>query len=922
MLRWLFGRKHIEHELDMEFQDHLEREIDERIKSGLTPDEARLAALRAMGPIVQSKDECRDVRGTRWLEDLLQDCRYGIRMLYRQRGFTAIAVLALAIGIGVNTAVFTAYKTMVARPIQANDPGGMVNLALREGDSSATQFTFSYLDYQTYRDSLHSFNGLIATKIESLRLSAAGGIVSQRTSRDDSGFGRLGLLPSGASNVEFAGVLAVSENYFRVLGVAAFRGSTFDSIGIWDLLASRPVLISENYWRRRFEADPAVLGKTIQLNGVSVIVIGVTPHDFIGTHIGVPDFWLPLSLEPLVHADSNWLRNPENQCCRLFGRLAPGVSASQAQAELTVAANHLREQRDSKFRSAKPSTAIVWAASPFPLPIEAYGFLNVAVLLIMAATALVLIVACADVGSLQLARARSRQQELETRAAIGASRQRILRQLLTENLLLGVLSGALALLVTSVMLKFGVAFAAEAFPAEFGTVIFDVTPDFEVFIYTFGVSLIAAILFGLIPAIESSRSTRSLSARGATSSARSRRIQDFLIAAQVALSLVLMIAGSMFIRSSINSLKMETGYDSKHVANLGLQFPEGPAYGTTRKLALVQEIRTHLNSLPGVSAITNATPPGNYVFRTSVAPLDSSRSPGQNLKPIYYAHVQANYFQTLGIPVFPGRVFQAKAGETEGAIVISESAARQLWPNENPIGRRLRLGPTDERFHDPDHLPADGPILQVIGVARDTRGSQLDGRDSSLLYLPLPEDKLGEYPILVRTSGDPAAVIHALETSIFSVDPDLAVTSTTLHEMLLSSPSFIISAIGATVASAIGLLGLLLALMGLYGTVSYIVVLRTREIGIRMAVGASTRAILGLILRESTRPVIAGLIAGMFLAIGTSYMLRSLLYRLSTIDGVSFAGVSFGFLVSAALAAYPPSRRATRVDPIVTLRCE
>jgi putative ABC transport system permease protein len=923
--RSLIRRKRVNEELDTELQDHLDREIEEGIKAGLSPEEARFAAMRVMGAITKSKDECRDARGTRWLEDLALDCRYGIRVLYRQGGFTAIGVIALAIGIGVNTAVFTAYKAMVARPIQAHDSERMANLALIP-DSGAAQFTFSYPDYEAYRDSLHSFNGLIATNIEQLRLSAAGGIVSQRTSRAESGLGRLGLFPSGATNVEFTRVLAVSENYFKVLGVPALRGSTFDSMGSADRAASPPVLISENYWQKRFEADPAVLGKTVQLNGVAVTVIGITPHNFIGTYIGVPDFWIPLSLEPLVHADQNWLRNAGNRCCRLFGRVAPGVSMAQAQAELKLAANHLRAERDPRFRPEQPMAALVWRASPFPLPMraesgEAYGFLNLAVLLIMAAAALVLIVACADVGSLQLARARSRQHEIETRGAIGASRQRIIRQLLTENALLGLLSGTLALLVTWALLKYGVAYATAAFPAEAGTLIFDVTPDFEIFAYTFGISLIAAILFGLAPAIESSRSTLSLSTRSGTSSARSRRLQDLLVAAQVALSLVLMIAGSMFIRSSLNTLHMNTGYDDNHVIDMDLQFPEGEAYSASHKLAIVQELRTRLDSLPGISSVTSAKPPGNYLFVTAIAPTDNERSPGQNLKPMPYARVQANYFQTLGIPVFLGRTFESP-GETEREIVVSESAAKQLWPNENPIGRSLRLGPTDERFHNPKQFPADGPVYQVIGVARDTRGAELDGRDSRLVYLPVPEDRVQDYPIMVRTSSDPSAVERGLEASIFSVDPDLAVTSTTLHDMLLTSPSFILSAIGATVASMIGLLGLLLALMGIYGTVSYLVVLRTREIGIRMAVGASARAILGLILRESARPVVVGLLAGSFLAVGTSYMLRGILYRLSTIDGVSFVGVSIGFLVIALLATYPPSRRATRVDPIVTLRHE
>jgi predicted permease len=841
---------------------------------------------------------------------VFQDLRYAARMLRRNLGFTSVAVLALGLGIGVNTAVLTAYKTMVARPLQARDPGRMVNLTLLR-DSGAADFTFSYPDYQAYRDSVHSFSGLIATKIEQqLRLTGAGGTISQRTSVAESGLGRLGLLSSGASNAEFSSVLVVSENYFEVLGVAALRGRAFGSTGVGELLASPSVLISENYWQKRFAGDPAVLGKTIQLNGAAVTIIGITPHDFAGTFAGVPDFWLPLSLEPLVHADPNWLRNREHQFYRLFGRLAPGINVAQAQAEMTLVANRLRTLHDPKSEWAKLATALVSPGSPLPVPLRLNRPLTLTILFIVAATGMVLLVACADVGSLQLVRARSRQNEIETRQALGASRSRIIGQLLTESALLGLLAGVLAFPFTWAMLKLGVNFAADAFPAEFGTLIFDVTPDLEIFVYVLAMSLAAGILFGFAPAIESSRSALS-PARGSTSPARSRRIQDFLVAAQVALSLVLMIAGSMLVRSSINSLKMETGYDTKHVVDLNLQFPEGPKYTAARKLALVRQLRTRLAALPGVAAISSARPPGDYGFITAAA-----------AQTMHYAYVQSNYFQTLGIPVLMGRGFELQAGEAERSIVLSESAAKQLWPGQNPVGRAIRLGATDERVHNPSELRADGPAYQVIGVARDTRGFELNGSDSRQLYLLLPEDRLQNYSILMRTSSDPKLVIRAIDSVIPSVDPDLVASTSTLEEMLRQSSSFIISSLAAAVASTVGLLGLLLALMGIYGTVGYIVLLRTREVGIRMAVGAQKRDILGLILGGSARPVIRGLLAGMFLAVGVCYLLRGVLYGLRAVDAVSFVGVSVLFLGIALLASYPPARRAMRVDPSVALRYE
>jgi putative ABC transport system permease protein len=368
---------------------------------------------------------------------------------------------------------------------------------------------------------------------------------------------------------------------------------------------------------------------------------------------------------------------------------------------------------------------------------------------------------------------------------------------------------------------------------------------------------------------------------------------------------------------------MDTGYESKHVIHLDFQFPQASKYSAARKLALVHELRTRLAALPGVAAITSARPPGDSRFRTAAISLDGETSPAQNVEStLHYAYVQANYFQTLGIPLFLGGGFQPRAGQAEYSVILSESAAKQLWPGQNPIGRRLRLGATDERFHNRSELFASGPAYQVVGVARDTRGVEFDGSDFKRVYLPLPEDRLQSYPILIRTQSDPAQVMRAIDPLIPSIDPDMLATSSTLEEMLRQSPPFIISSLAAAVASTVGLLGLLLALMGIYGTVSHIVVLRTREVGIRIAIGAQKRDVLGLILRESARPVLAGLLAGIFFAVGVSYLGRGLLYGLDAVDGISFAGVPLLFLAIALLASYPPARRAMRVDPMVALRYE
>ena len=854
------------------------------------------------------------------VENFLRDLRYGVRMLFRNAAFTGLAVFALALGIGINTAAFTAYKALVRRPLDARDPGQMVNLGLTlQSDANASQF--SYPDYEAYRDQLHCFRGLIASAHDQLTLTDAGGVAGGRSAEAGSLVGRL-LIPPGTKNAEFAETLIVSENYFSVLGVPLLRGRTFESIGARDLAASPAVLISENYWQRRFAGDPAVLGKTIRLNGAPFVITGVTPHDYVGTSMSAPAFWLPLSLEPLVHPDANALHDREDLHLRLFGRLAPGVSMPQAQAETNLVASRLRSLHDPNSEWSRPATALITPGSP--LPGKMAPRLKFTILLIMVAVGMVLVIACANVASLQLARATARQNELSTRLSMGASRGCLVQQLLTESALQGLLAGMIALPSTWAILKLGDNWFTQAFPVEVGALVLHVAPDFEIFAYTLAMSVFAGLLFGLAPALESSRSALFSAVRAKAGSApvRSRRLRELLIASQVAVSLVLMIAGSMLIRSSLHTLGMPTGYDGKRVVDLDLQFPEGLKNTGEQKLAIVRQLRTRLAAVPGVVAITSARAPDDYRVRAAAVSLNGENPTSKNKQGIlYYTWVQANYFKTLGVAILLGEGFADNTQTSEHSVVLSESAARHLWPGRNPIGRSLRLG-TREQFHNNGDLLPDGPTWQVIGVVNDTRGVELDGSDAAQVYLPLPEDRVQDYPILLRTESDPTLVSRAIDDVVASVDADLIVSTSTLEEMLRQTPPFLGSLFAALVACTVGLFGLVLAAMGIYGTISYVAVLRTREVGIRMAIGAQKRDILGLMMRDSTRPVLAGLAVGMLLAVGASYLLRAVLYGVHLVDSVSFLGASLLFLIIALLATLPASSRATRVDPIVALRYE
>jgi predicted permease len=926
-LGYLFGRDRRADELAEEMELHRILAEQEGLEAGLTPDEAAHHARLRMGNETLAREDARALWSFWFLDELLQDLRYGIRMSTRNGRSTLLAIVALGIGIGLNAAVFTAYKAMVARPLDARAPHEMVNIALTR-DTGAAVHQFGYPDYVTYRDSLRSLSGLIASRNSRVTLSNAGSRISQRTSFAESGLGRLGIIRPGIMNAEFARVHVVSENYFEVLGVKALHGRTFESIGAAALLAQPSVLISENYWQRRFDGSDDILGKTVHLNGVAVRIVGITPRDFVGADMGTPAFWTPISIEPLLNADDQWLNDTENQRYSLRGRLAPGVAIAQAQAEISAVSDRLRALHDPESDWARPATALVWPGSPFPLPFWMYR-LDWIVLALTAAALLVLAVGCANVASLQLARARSRQGELRTRLSLGASRQRVVRQLVTESALVGILAGGLALLCTWALLKELAFQYSAAFPVENGSFVFDVTPGLGIVAAVFAVALLAGIFSGLAPALESTRTALAGSVRAGASSLRTRRLQNTLVGAQVCLSVVLLIGAGALLHSSVRAVKAPTGYDLEQTLLLDFQFPEWVKYREKRKLAVVHQLRARLAAQPGVAAISSARAPDARRFWTAAVTIEQDARPSQpgdseqNVQSILgFTYVEANFFETLGMPLRLGSGFPSQGSAAQSSVVVSESAAKKLWPDQNPIGRTVRLGSTEERFRRLDELDASGQSYEVVGVVGDKRPLTFERVGAEEIYLALPPEKLAGRPILIRAHADTGTVREALEPLIRSVDANLQASALTLEEMLQSAPLFAVSSMAAAVASMVGGCGLLLALMGIYGTVGYIVALRTREVGIRMAIGAQKRDVVRLILRESFRPVLAGLLLGASLAAGGSYLVHRLVFGVNGFDSMSVVGVALLFLAVTFCAAYPPARRATRIDPMIALRHE
>jgi predicted permease len=676
------------------------------------------------------------------------------------------------------------------------------------------------------------------------------------------------------------------------------------------------VLISENYWQRRFGSNVAILGKSIQLNGAAFTIIGITPHDFRGTNINVPNFWLPLRLHPLLYKGDNSLHDREDFCCALYARLAQGINLPQAQAEMTLLAQHVRSLHTPRSDDANNRSGTVTLTPGSHVGTVDSG-LTLAILLVMCAAALVLLIACANVASLQLARSAARQREIGTRLSVGASRGRIIRQLLIESALLGLLAGAASVLMAWCALRLLMIEISSSLPMEWGNVALHVEPDAYVFGYVFALSLIAGIMFGLTPALQASRQDlySAMKEPGA-------RLRNLLVATQVTVSIFLLIAAGLLIRGSMRGTSVNPGYETHNTVWLNVNFPSGFNFTPALQLEEIRELRERVENIPGVQSVTSGNAPDSGGLRNAAIGLDGAKPPAVGpARTLFYSYVSANYFKTLSIPVLSGHPFAADSLSPDPVAVLSESAANELWPGLNPIGRTLTLDATHE-FHGGNELMPTGTRLHVIGVAADTAGIIPGNPDSRKVYLSLPTDRIDNFPLLFRANANPQRLLRLVNTQVQTLDPRLVVYAETLDGLMTSTPNFVMSRLAAIFAALIGGLGLFLACVGIYGAVSYAVVRRTREMGIRMALGAQKSDVLRIVLSESSRPVLIGLIIGVLLAAGASRLLRALLYGMSALDPLSFAGISALFFLIALFAAYLPARRATLVDPVVALRCD
>ena len=924
-LKQLISRRRLHSDLSEEMQQHLEEKIEELVATGLSTKEATSAARRAFGNVTRIEEDSRGVWQWPAIESFFGDVRYAFRVLRKSPGFTCVAVLTLALGIGVNTAIFTAFDALILRPRAVKDPDRLAFVFRTTlGDPRGG---FSYPDYLYYRDHTTSFSDLaffaFGMAVTSSDLPATQPESTPRIA-GAVGFQLPQLLQGSAQPIM---CFFVSGNYFPMLGPVPIAGRILFADD--DQPNAPPVvLMSGNAWQRHFHSDPNVVGTVLHLNGTAFTVIGVTPLDYLATAPSVPDLWVPAVAKIALGAST-----PQDFLDRrvfagfTVGRLKQGVSFSDAQAEFNVFAAQLRTLYPEVERNLSVSVVSgsnnlsALDSDSWPVVVAAMG-----------AVALLLLIACANVASLLLSRAVARRKEIAVRLALGAGRWRLLRQLLTESVLLGLLAGALGLPLAGWALHLLIVEISAALPSFWGAIALEITPDIRIFTYTLVVSCAAGIGFGLTPALQASKADVNSALKEDSSAFGHRvsrsRLRSLLIAAQMAACLVLLIGSALLLRGSQRALTIDPGYESRHVLYLEMYNPANLHYSQARLLQLNRDLIKGIATLPGVRSVAQASrgPLGGNRW-VPVAPVGTSFpnsfAAGGEPPSAGYSLVTPNYFETLGIPIVRGRTFSPQEADGQSPVVIiSEATARRFWPNEDAIGKLLKIGSEKGSMSFPGENDPFVASSVVIGVARDVHSMDLRKIDESYLYIPLSQSRKWTSTLLVKTDASLTPLLAAIGQEVRLVDANLPVIAAPLNTMVSMDPYFVVSRIGGVLASIVGALGLLLACLGVYGMISYSVAQRTREIGIRMALGAQSTQVLQLVVSEGFRPILAGIVLGVLASAGVSRALSAILFGLSPLDPVSFAGVSLLLITIALLATWLPARRATEVDPMVALRYE
>ena len=817
-----------------------------------------------------------------------QDMRYGLRILLKNPGTTAVVVLSLALGIGANTTIFSVVNSLLFRPPSVDQPSRLVDVWLHNKKQSGLlggYYGLNFPDFAYYRDHNSVFSGLTAE---------AGDGTTLVWSRDGRGEAIQGLL--------------VSSNFFSVLGVKPQLGRTFlpeeDKPG-----GAQPVaMVSQAFWQRRLGGDPSALSKPMMLNGRTYMVVGVVPDSFHGVTIGsAPDVWVPMGMQPAVTPGAD-LTNRNAYWLEVYGRLKPGVTRPQAQANLLV----LSEQVARSYPDTnKDIEALAYPATIIPGPFR--GFLSMITAALMTVVGLVLLIACANAANLLLAQASGRWREMAVRSALGASRWRLVRQSLTESVLLGCFGGVAGLLLAATAAPLLLRLKPPNIPVSL-----EIPVDWHVLAFTLAVSVLTGVIFGLAPALRGSRLDLVSGLKdGTPSSGQARsRLRSALVTAQVAVCLVLLIGAGLCLRSLANAQSIDPGFDVNNALVASLDV-EAFGYNEARGRALYRDLLDRVAALPGVRAVSLADMlPLGTADRTEGVTIEGSPAPrpGESGPAVDDASVAPNYFHSMGIPLLGGRDFTAR--DVKGAprvVIINDVMAARFWPHQDPIGRHVIMGGQED--------PAGRQVCEVIGVAKAGKYRTLGEDPQFFMYKPYWQNYVPQVRLIVRTQGDTAAALSGLRRAVQQLDPNLALYDVATLKQLMLLPLFPADAT-ALLLGVFGGLALMLATMGLYGVMSYLVAQRTREVGIRMALGARRLDVFKLVLGNGMRLALTGVVIGLAGALAVTRLLSSLLYGIRPTDFVTFVGVSLLLAAVAALAGYVPARRATRLDPMLALRHE
>lgn len=814
---------------------------------------------------------------TRFMEKLLQDIRFGFRQLMKQPGFVVLAITSMALGIGANTSIFSLVDTALLRPLAVKEPSRLMELygTINNGAEWSLQ---SYPNYKDYRDRNTVFSGLFIYRV------VVSGLTVNNTSQRVWGY-------------------LVSGNYFDVLGVKPMLGRAF--LPEEDQTAdSHPVaVISYNCWQRRFAGDPEIVGKSVEFNSRPFTIIGVAPKGFIGTEVAYdPEMFIPVMMAKTIEPGSTWLERRDSNNLFTVGRLKPGVSFEQAKAELaTLTAQLAKDYPENVGRGiqlGKPGLFIPDIAN------SVFAFTGV----LAAIGCLVILLACVNLANLLLARATERRREIAVRLAVGASRQRLVRQLLTESLLISLGGGTAGVFLAAAI---NTAVRNIRLPSDI-TLLFDLRTDWRVLTFALVLSIATGILFSLIPALQSSKPQLVPALKDESSMAGFRRsnLRNLLVIAQVGLSLVLLISAGLIVRSLQAAQKMRPGFNPEKAVAISFDVSLG-GYDEVRGRAFQKQVLERARALSQVeyAALTDNLPLGlNY--NSSSIYVEGTEFKGASTLPIAIPiESTPGYFDAMGIPL-RGRDFRDDENKKESRVaIVNETFVKKLLNGQDPIGRRFNW-----------HGPKD-PLFEIIGVVPDGKYNSLGEDPRPALYTPLYRDYTGMVTLVARTRADPRQVLGSLRTIVQELDPSISVyAAKTLKEHM--GTSLFPARMAAIALGSFGVLALILAAVGIYGVMSHVVAGRTREIGLRMALGAQLSDVQKLILKQGMFLAGTGSLCGLLLALGGTRMMKSLLYGVSTSDPVTFSSVAFLLAGIAFLACWIPARRASRVEPMTALRAE